>query len=89
MNQSPDAFLLLTNIRVGNPGDSGSIQMTDLLFTVNGPTAGVILVEWNVHESKQGSGSKSRDLKLLFFVTNDRISCHVGLSFPSWGRCRL
>jgi len=27
-----------------------------MLFTVQGPTAGAILMEWNVHESTQGSG---------------------------------
>jgi glucan 1,3-beta-glucosidase len=29
--------------------------MSDLLFTVQGATAGAILVEWNVHEAGQGS----------------------------------
>jgi Ser-tRNA(Ala) deacylase AlaX len=41
---------------VGNPSDTGIIEMSDLLFTVKGPTAGAILMEWNVHESSQGSG---------------------------------
>jgi hypothetical protein len=43
-------------VQVGAPGDSGIIQISDMLFTVKGPTAGAILVEWNVHESTQGSG---------------------------------
>jgi hypothetical protein len=43
-------------VRVGAPGDSGIIQISDMLFTVKGPTAGAILMEWNVHESTQGSG---------------------------------
>ncbi|KAI0975131.1 pectin lyase fold/virulence factor [Xylaria arbuscula] len=44
-------------VRVGNPGESGTIQISDMLFTVKGPTAGAILMEWNVHESTQGSAA--------------------------------
>jgi glucan 1,3-beta-glucosidase len=44
-------------VQVGNPGDSGAIQISDMLFTVQGPTAGCILMEWNVHESSQGSAA--------------------------------
>ncbi|KAI4724637.1 pectin lyase-like protein [Aureobasidium sp. EXF-10728] len=42
-------------VRVGKSGDSGNVELSDLLFTVQGPTAGAILVEWNVKASKQGS----------------------------------
>jgi len=42
-------------VQVGIPGDVGVIEMQDLMFTVSGPTAGAVLVEWNVHESIQGS----------------------------------
>jgi glucan 1,3-beta-glucosidase len=31
------------------------MEISDFLFTVQGPTAGAVLVEWNVHESSQGS----------------------------------
>ena len=46
-------------VRVGNQGESGTIQISDMLFTVKGPTAGAILMEWNVHELGQGSGMSS------------------------------
>ncbi|PWY72268.1 pectin lyase-like protein [Aspergillus heteromorphus CBS 117.55] len=42
-------------VRVGNPGDTGIVEIQSMLFTVSGPTAGVVLVEWNVHQSAQGS----------------------------------
>ncbi len=42
-------------VQVGNKGDSGVIEISDMLFTVKGPTAGCILMEWNVRESSQGS----------------------------------
>lgn len=42
-------------VQVGNAGDVGVVEIQDLLFTVSGPTAGAVLVEWNVHESAQGS----------------------------------
>ncbi|KAJ5461211.1 uncharacterized protein N7458_002763 [Penicillium daleae] len=44
-------------VQVGKVGDSGVIQISDMLFTVKGATAGCILMEWNVHESTQGSAA--------------------------------
>jgi hypothetical protein len=43
-------------VRVGQKGDQGVVEITDMLFTVKGATAGAVLMEWNVHESTQGSG---------------------------------
>ena len=43
-------------VKVGNEGDIGTIEIVEMLFTVKGPTAGAILMEWNVHEKEQGSG---------------------------------
>ncbi|PKX91228.1 uncharacterized protein P174DRAFT_395178 [Aspergillus novofumigatus IBT 16806] len=43
--------------QVGNDGDSGVIDISEMLFTVQGSTAGAILMEWNVHESSQGSAA--------------------------------
>ncbi|KAI1847023.1 hypothetical protein JX266_006898 [Neoarthrinium moseri] len=42
-------------VQVGQSGDVGSIEISDMLFTVKGPTAGAILMEWNVKASSQGS----------------------------------
>jgi hypothetical protein len=42
-------------VQVGNYGDVGVLEISDILFTVSGPTAGAILVQWNVQESSQGS----------------------------------
>lgn len=36
--------------RVGEPGSVGQTEITDVLFTTVGPTAGAILVEWNVQQ---------------------------------------
>ncbi|KAI1735147.1 pectate lyase superfamily protein-domain-containing protein [Xylaria scruposa] len=44
-------------IQVGNKGDSGVIEISDMMFTVQGRTAGAVLMEWNVHESSQGSAA--------------------------------
>jgi hypothetical protein len=44
-------------VQVGQPGDSGVLEIVDMLFTVKGATAGAILMAWNVHESTQGSGN--------------------------------
>ncbi|OKP10023.1 hypothetical protein PENSUB_4576 [Penicillium subrubescens] len=44
-------------VRVRQQGDIGIVEIQDILFTVSGPTAGAVLMEWNVHESTQGSAS--------------------------------
>ncbi|CAG8018440.1 unnamed protein product [Penicillium nalgiovense] len=44
-------------VQVGVEGDVGIVEIQDMLFTVSGPTAGAILVEWNVAESVQGSAA--------------------------------
>ncbi|KAL2807813.1 pectin lyase fold/virulence factor [Aspergillus granulosus] len=40
--------------QVGQPGDVGIIEIQSMMFTVLGPTAGAVLMEWNVYESTQG-----------------------------------
>ena len=41
--------------QVGQPGDKGSVEMSDLIFTTRGPQPGAILIEWNIAEASQGS----------------------------------
>ena len=41
--------------QVGQPGDTGGVEMSDLIFTTKGPAPGAILVEWNLAESSQGA----------------------------------
>jgi hypothetical protein len=43
-------------VQVGNRGDVGTMEIVDMMFNVQGATAGAIVLEWNVHESSQGSG---------------------------------
>ena len=53
------AFADITNphvaVQVGDSGSIGSVEIQCMLFTVKGPTAGAVLMEWNVHELTQGS----------------------------------
>ncbi|KAF3386940.1 Glucan 1,3-beta-glucosidase [Penicillium rolfsii] len=35
-------------VRVGQQGDIGIVEIQDILFTVSGPTAGAVLMEWNI-----------------------------------------
>ncbi|EPS32683.1 putative exo-beta-1,3-glucanase [Penicillium oxalicum 114-2] len=44
-------------VQVGAKGDVGIVEIQDMLFTVSGPTAGVVLVEWNVEQSVKGSAA--------------------------------
>ncbi|KAF7556581.1 hypothetical protein G7Z17_g1326 [Cylindrodendrum hubeiense] len=42
-------------VRVGQPGQAGVIEVQSVMFTVKGATAGAVMMEWNVHETSQGS----------------------------------
>ncbi|GAB0145580.1 hypothetical protein EsHS_00006007 [Epichloe bromicola] len=44
-------------IKVGQEGDEGDVEMQDLLFTNRGPTAGLVLVEWNIKAAQPGSAA--------------------------------
>lgn len=37
-------------VRVGDGVSTGRTEITDMLFTTQGPAAGAIVVEWNVHD---------------------------------------
>ena len=41
--------------QVGQPGQQGSVEISDLVFEVKGSAPGAIMVEWNVGSSAQGS----------------------------------
>ncbi|KAI0196341.1 pectate lyase superfamily protein-domain-containing protein [Astrocystis sublimbata] len=45
----------LPMVQVGNVGDVGNIEISDILFTVQAPAAGTLLVQWNVKASSPGS----------------------------------
>ncbi|GAW26432.1 putative exo-beta- -glucanase [Rosellinia necatrix] len=42
-------------VRIGEAGDVGTMEIVEMLFTVNGPTAGAIMVEWNIKASSPGA----------------------------------
>lgn len=44
--------------RVGNPGDVGDVEMSELVFETIGPAVGAILVEWNLQSTTPGSAGK-------------------------------
>ena len=54
-------------LQVGNPGDVGSVEMQDLIFTTKGPTPGAVLVRWNIKADKKGSAGLWG--KLHYFLT--------------------
>ncbi|KAG1858446.1 glycoside hydrolase family 55 protein [Suillus subalutaceus] len=37
-------------VQVGTPGSQGITEITDIVFTTQGPTAGAIVIQWNVRE---------------------------------------
>ncbi|OBT68746.1 hypothetical protein VE03_02225 [Pseudogymnoascus sp. 23342-1-I1] len=44
-------------VKVGNRGDVGSIEITDMIFTSIGALPGLIFVEWNIEEDSPGSAA--------------------------------
>lgn len=44
-------------VRVGVQGEVGTVEIQDLLFTVQGATAGAVLVEWNISPSAKGAAA--------------------------------
>ncbi|KAI0732077.1 exo-beta-1-3-glucanase [Fomitopsis betulina] len=45
-------------VRVGeNSGDEGIAEITDIIFSTQGPAAGAIVVEWNVHDPADEQGA--------------------------------
>ena len=41
--------------QVGQPGDTGAVEISDLIFETMGPQPGAVLMEWNLAASAQGS----------------------------------
>ena len=41
--------------QVGSAGDSGAVEISDLVFETYGAAPGAIMIEWNVAESSQGA----------------------------------
>ncbi|KAK4860839.1 hypothetical protein LT330_004570 [Penicillium expansum] len=56
---SGDYFADMTSpkvmIQVGNPGDVGTVEISDMLFTSIGELPGLVMMEWNVQAEIQGS----------------------------------
>ncbi|OBT61060.1 hypothetical protein VE03_09163 [Pseudogymnoascus sp. 23342-1-I1] len=52
-----DIFNPKVVVQVGIKGDVGTMEISDMMFNVQGATAGAIVLEWNVHESSQGSAA--------------------------------
>jgi len=41
--------------QVGEAGQTGNVEMSDLIFQTEGPQPGAVLVEWNLAETSQGA----------------------------------
>lgn len=44
-------------LQVGQPGDVGNVEMSDLILETKGPAAGAIMMEWNLEGSEPGSAA--------------------------------
>ena len=41
--------------QIGNPGDVGTVEISDIVFEVKGPAPGAILVQWNIQQDGGGN----------------------------------
>ncbi|SPO21480.1 probable beta-1,3 exoglucanase precursor [Ustilago trichophora] len=44
-------------VRIGCPGDSGIMEISDMIFSTRGPAPGAIIIEWNIREQEGTQGS--------------------------------
>ncbi|KAI0645963.1 exo-beta-1,3-glucanase [Trametes meyenii] len=44
-------------VRAGESGSQGVLEITDMIFSTRGPTAGAIVLEWNVHDPAGQQGA--------------------------------
>ncbi|KAL4924556.1 glycoside hydrolase family 55 protein [Aspergillus undulatus] len=44
-------------LQVGNQGDVGTVELQDLILTTKGPTAGAVLMQWNVRAASPGAAA--------------------------------
>ncbi|KYG43894.1 glycoside hydrolase family 55 protein [Acidomyces richmondensis BFW] len=42
--------------QVGNEGESGAVEMSDMLFEIQGPNPGAIMIQWNLQSEQGASG---------------------------------
>jgi hypothetical protein len=57
-------------VKVGSSGgETGTVEIQDLLFTVQGPTAGAVLVEWNINAKTPGAAGMWGKLRAIFETT--------------------
>jgi len=73
-----DAMNPQAMLEVGEPGQSGSVEITDLFFSSKGAQPGAILVQWNMRQSSQGSAA--------MWDSHFRVGGHAG-SLLQVGQC--
>lgn len=63
-------------LQVGEPGQTGDVEITDIMFSSKGAQPGAILLQWNIKQGSQGSagvwdshfrvgGSKGSNLQVM------------------------
>ncbi len=71
--------------QVGKTGDSGSVEITDLMFATAGPQPGAVMIEWNLKGSSPGAaglwdthvrigGAAGTDLQLAQCAKNPKVT---------------
>ncbi|KAF2420339.1 pectin lyase-like protein [Tothia fuscella] len=76
--------------KIGNEGDRGTVEISDMILTTSGNTAGAILMEWNMHEAEQGSAGIWDTIFRVGGATGTDLNiqnCHWTRTFVDKDRC--
>lgn len=41
-------------VKIGRPGEAGTVEVSDMIVSTRGPTAGAVLIEFNLHSTAAG-----------------------------------
>jgi glucan 1,3-beta-glucosidase len=70
--------------KVENTGDTGSVEISDILFTARGPKAGWVALEWNIKGDSKGSAAMWGESCVL--LGEAVLNLLPRLSFQDWRR---
>lgn len=66
-------------VQVGVPGDKGLVEISDMIIQTQGPAGGAILMEWNMHDSRDQPQGIVGGMWDVHFRVGGKYSAHLQL----------
>lgn len=73
-------------VQVGRPGDSGSVEWSEMMVSTQGPTPGALLIQWNLAASP-GSGMWDVHTRIGGFAGSNLQAVQCPISAPVTADC--